>query len=150
MRLLVGALILAGLLACGDDAPVGIPYPPASVLVRGTISDTDADPVVAASVTAWALVWRDFLVPPGPESVGGCNGRRESLIMADTTDASGRFSIPMEVPSDVVTICIVLQVEVPGWRSPMTFTFDSLRLRIRAPSDPPRDTVRVDVIIPVM
>ena len=150
MRQSIVALTLLSLMACGDDAPVGIPYPPATVLIRGSITDADADPVVAATVTAWALVWRDFLVPPGPETIGGCNGRRESGIVADTTDASGRFGVPMDVPSDVATICVVLRVEGPGSRAPMTFTFDSLRLRIRAPSDPPRDTLRVDIILPVL
>lgn len=150
MRRPVAALIVLSLLACGDDAPVGIPYPPAAILVRGTITDTHADPVEAATVVAWALVWRDFLVPPGPEAVGGCSGRNESLPVTDTTDAAGRFGIVMEVPSDVPTICVALKVEVPGRPSPLTFTFDSLRLRIRAPSNPPRDTLRVDIIVPVL
>jgi len=137
------------LLACGDDAPVGIPYPPAAILVRGTVIDADADPVQNAGIATWALVWRDFLVAPGPESVGGCHGRRESLIFADTTDAAGRFSVPMEVPSDVAIFCIVLEIAPTDGRPRLAFAFDSLRLRVRAPSTPPSDTFRVHVVLPV-
>jgi hypothetical protein len=147
LLLLLMGVVLIPLNGCADDAPVGIPYRPAIIHVRGSVADTAGSPVPGASLTAWAVVWRDFLSGPGPEPFAGCRGRREGSVRTVATDAAGRFDAPVDVPGDVATFCMALEVVPPSPYAPLALALDSLRLRRHASNALVEDTVRVFLVV---
>ena len=143
--LLLAAAVLPCAVSCGDPTPVGVPVPPAAIVVRGTVVGIAGESLSPAVVESWAIVAR----PGGSNSdqFAGCQGQREADVTRATTDALGRFSSTVPVPSDVAVFCLAVRVQPPSGSTylPTAIALDSLRIRI--PGLPPRDTLRVQLVL---
>ncbi len=133
--------------ACGDDAPVGIPYRYAILHVRGTLADEFGHPVREAVVSSWAIIWRDFLTAPGPEPFGGCQGRREAEVVTGVSDSMGVFHAPVDVSGDVTRFCVALKVYATDGYLGIGMSYDSLSLRPHARNALVDDTLRIHIIL---
>lgn len=142
---LVVGLGLLFVTSCGDPTPVGIPIPPAAIVVRGTVVGQGGEVLPLAQVESWAIISR----PGGSNSdqFAQCKGQRESDISRATSDSLGQFVATVPVANDVLYFCLVVRVQPPSGSTfvPTGIALDSQRVRV--PGLPPRDTLRVQVVL---
>jgi hypothetical protein len=136
-------VIVASMLACGDDAPVGVSPRTFSVLLAGTLVSANGQGVSGASVTTTAVIPQSS----GRDSVGSCRGLAGSTIPA-VSDLFGRFSTRVSwiQPGP---LCLGIEISTTsGAPGRWAVSLDSVWLTVDRPGAAgPPDTLRVFVVL---